>query len=190
MTLSIHTLLLDAWLVIGALYLGSAPFTRATQVSEPLLKRLPHMLGGCLGLLMLFSPRFPTDFLNRSIIPPTRAAILTGFSLCLLGWALSVWARLQLSENWSAWVTLRHGHQLVQRGPYAIVRHPIYSGLLLALLGTAIVDGRLRSLLGVALIAVVWRFKSRSEERLMQVAFGHAYDDYRARTGAMLPRLR
>ena len=69
-------------------------------------------------------------------------------------------------------------------------RHPIYSGFLLAVLGTAIINGLLRSLLGFALIALTWHDKALSEERLMQHAFSPAYDKYRSRTGSMVPRLR
>jgi protein-S-isoprenylcysteine O-methyltransferase Ste14 len=170
--------------------MGSAPFTRTTIVSQPLSSRIPHILAAAIGLALIFSPHLPLSLLNHVVIEPTQTSLLTGIMLCLIGWTIAVWARLQLSENWSAWVTLGNGHQLIQKGPYAIVRHPIYSGLLLALAGTAVVDGLLRSILGVLLIAIYWYYKSLSEDQLLHYAFGSAYDEYRSRTGALVPRLR
>ena len=190
MSLTIHSLLFDVWCLVGALYLASAPFTRPTRIGEPLSHRILPIFGACAGLILLFSANLPLGMLNTVVFAPTRHSIATGVTLCLCGWTLAVWARLQLSQNWSAWVTLREDHELVQKGPYAVLRHPIYSGFLLAFLGMAILNGLLRSLLGFALIALTWHYKARSEERLMQHAFGPAYDEYRSRTGSMVPRLR
>ena len=95
-----------------------------------------------------------------------------------------------MANNWSASVTLKQGHTLVQRGPYAAIRHPIYSGLLLALLGTAMVQGLTRSFVGLLLLTALWLTKADAEEQLLRSAFGDVYSGYQARTGALLPRLR
>jgi protein-S-isoprenylcysteine O-methyltransferase len=86
-------------------------------------------------------------------------------------------------------VTLKEDHTLVQSGPYRIVRHPIYTGLLVALLGTAIALGELRCFLGVLLAAIAWKIKSMSEETLMVQQFGDQYAHYRERVKGLVPYL-
>jgi protein-S-isoprenylcysteine O-methyltransferase len=86
-------------------------------------------------------------------------------------------------------VTLKEDHTLVQSGPYRIVRHPIYTGLLFALLGTAIALGELRCFLGVLLAAIAWKIKSMSEETLMVQQFGDQYARYREQVKGLVPYL-
>jgi protein-S-isoprenylcysteine O-methyltransferase len=86
-------------------------------------------------------------------------------------------------------VTLKQNHTLVQSGPYRIVRHPIYTGLLVALLGTAVVLGELRCFLGVLLAAIAWKIKSMSEETLMVQQFGDQYARYREQVKGLVPYL-
>jgi protein-S-isoprenylcysteine O-methyltransferase len=86
-------------------------------------------------------------------------------------------------------VTLKEDHTLVQSGPYRIVGHPIYSGLLVALLGTAIALGELRCFLGVLLAAIAWKIKSMSEETLMVQQFGDQYARYREHVKGLVPYL-
>jgi protein-S-isoprenylcysteine O-methyltransferase Ste14 len=110
-----------------------------------------------------------------------------GCALALAGVALAVRARQVLGENWSVAVQLKRGHELIERGPYRWVRHPIYSGLLLAFLGTAVLVGELRGLLALAIVAVSFWFKLRLEERWLGEQFGAAYADYKTRVKALVP---
>ena len=106
-----------------------------------------------------------------------------------LGVAFAIWARRHLGEFWSARVTLKEDHHLIQSGPYARVRHPIYSGLLLAMIGTALFVGEWRAALGVFLVFVGHWLKARREESLLATEFGAAYEEYRRRTGSLVPRM-
>jgi len=104
-----------------------------------------------------------------------------------LGLALTVWARMHLGANWSGTVTVKQDHELVRSGPYAWVRHPIYTGLLLMLAGTALALGEWRGVLALLIaFAALWR-KLKLEERWMRETFGTAYDDYRRSVKALLP---
>jgi protein-S-isoprenylcysteine O-methyltransferase Ste14 len=94
---------------------------------------------------------------------------------------------VHLGRNWSAAVTLKHAHELIRSGPYARVRHPIYTGLLLAFLGSAIACGEPRALLGVAIILFAFVRKLRIEETLMRATFPAEYARYRAEVPALLP---
>jgi protein-S-isoprenylcysteine O-methyltransferase Ste14 len=120
-------------------------------------------------------------------LPESDAVRLLGCVLALAGVAFAVRARQVLGENWSVAVQLKQDHELVERGPYRWVRHPIYSGLLLAFLGTAVLVGELRGLLALAIVAVSFWFKLRLEERWLGEQFGPAYADYRKRVKALVP---
>ncbi len=99
----------------------------------------------------------------------------------------TVWARLHLGRNWSGTVTIKDGHELITSGPYALVRHPIYTGLLLAMLGSALALGDWRGVAAFALAAgALWR-KLRVEESWMQQQFGDAYQAYSQRVAALIP---
>jgi protein-S-isoprenylcysteine O-methyltransferase Ste14 len=99
----------------------------------------------------------------------------------------TVWARVYLGGNWSGIVTIKHDHELIASGPYAIVRHPIYTGLLVAFIGSAVARGEWRGVLAV-LIAwmALWR-KLRLEERWMAERFGQQYEAYCRRVPALVP---
>ena len=105
------------------------------------------------------------------------------------GLLLSIWARAYLGRNWSGTVTVKVGHQLIRSGPYRWVRHPIYSGLILAMIGTAINKGQLCGFVAVVLLWIGFTLKSRIEERFMGTTFGAEYEDYRRTTGAIVPGL-
>ena len=103
------------------------------------------------------------------------------------GLLFTIWARLYLGRNWSGVVTLKKDHELVRGGPYRFVRHPIYSGLLLAIAGSAVVRGEWRGVLALIIAFVaLWR-KLRLEERWLGEAFGEQYAAYRAEVAALIP---
>lgn len=125
--------------------------------------------------------------LKTRFVPRSGAVAALGCLLTLAGVAFAVRARQVLGRNWSVAVQLKREHELIVRGPYRWVRHPIYSGLLLAFLGTAIAIGEVRALLALAIVAVSFWFKLRLEERWLEQQFGQAYADYRARVRALVP---
>jgi protein-S-isoprenylcysteine O-methyltransferase Ste14 len=115
------------------------------------------------------------------------AAGVVGDCLVLAGVAFTVWARVVLGRNWSAEVTFKQDHELIEAGPYALVRHPIYTGLIMMALGTAIAYGRaIGFVLFVALCGGLW-WKARQEERIMSRHFPDEYAEYKARVRAIVP---
>jgi protein-S-isoprenylcysteine O-methyltransferase Ste14 len=112
-------------------------------------------------------------------------------ALACAGLGLCWWARLHLGRLWSGAVTRKADHHVVDTGPYAIVRHPIYSGLILASLATAILRGTILCLAGAGLVALGFWIKARQEERFLREELGaEAYDSYRRRTPMLIPGLR
>jgi protein-S-isoprenylcysteine O-methyltransferase Ste14 len=107
--------------------------------------------------------------------------------IVVAGAAFTVWARITLGRNWSAEVTFKQDHELIESGPYALVRHPIYTGLIVMALGTAINFGRAFGFaLLVALCGGLW-WKARQEERIMSRHFPDAYAAYKVRVRAIIP---
>ena len=116
------------------------------------------------------------------------ASALVG--VMLLGLALTWWARMQLGRLWSSAITRKEEHRLVDTGPYAFVRHPIYTGLIIALLATAAIEATLVALLGALLIVLGLWVKARAEERFLMTELGpDAYESYRRRVPMLVPFL-
>ncbi len=140
-----------------------------------------------LAWFLLLDPRFRPGLLGLRFVPMTDATAYTGFALTAFGLAFAVWARFCIGRNWDGLVALKEDHQLVRGGPYAIVRHPIYSGFMLATLGTAIVDGEVAGLVSTAMIVVAWGYKARVEEAFMIEQFGAEYEQYRRDVKGLIP---
>ena len=132
--------------------------------------------------------RFPGSraFLARASATVNSTEAGAGLILCLAGFALAVWARLHLGRNWGMPMTFKEGHDLVTGGPYGYIRHPIYTGMLLAIFGSALVTGPvlLAVFVGMAIYCV---YSARTEEGLMMQAFPEQYTQYKRRTKAFIP---
>ena len=122
------------------------------------------------------------DYFALSIIPTRDAGIV----FCVAGIAFAIWARANLGTNWSQRPSVKEGHELVTSGPYQRVRHPIYFGILLAILGTAFVTG-IPGLVAFLIVCVVFINRIRVEERIMMNLFPDEYPEYRKRTKALIP---
>jgi protein-S-isoprenylcysteine O-methyltransferase Ste14 len=129
--------------------------------------------------------------LARSRLPAVLAPrFVIGLALTILGLGFAVWARVHLGRFWSGMVTLKKDHELIRSGPYAFVRHPIYTGLLTAAAGTALARGTLAALMALGLVGVACWLKIRAEEKLLTNHFGDAYRDYRRQVAALIPFMR
>lgn len=131
--------------------------------------------------------RFVPAVLNERFVPAVLWIVWLGFFLTLAGLALACWARVILGRNWSGVVQIKQDHELIVRGPYSFVRHPIYTGLLLAFFGSSLAIGEWRALLGMAIIGISFWRKLRLEERWLCELFGNQYRDYMTRVKALIP---
>ena len=160
---------------------------KATERREPVLSRLMHLGPMVIAAILLWAPALGVPLLDARWLPRTPWAFGIGAAITIAGLGFSVWARRHLGRNWSAVITLKQGHELVTSGPYGLVRHPIYTGLLFGFLGSAIARGRWSGLLATALFFLSALRKYRLEERWMRERFGADYDAYRARVKAIVP---
>ena len=165
----------------------AALWVKSAKIAEPISGRLLYTLVMCTGLFLLFSRRADVWVLKQRFIADAPWVAIAGVVLTFAGAALAIWARFILRANWSAMVTRKVGHELVRSGPYRVVRHPIYSGLLLAVIGTALVVGEWRAVLAVPFVLGSESLKARREEEFMLAEFGDAYRQYRGETGFLVP---
>lgn len=172
-----------AWLIV---WLVAAFSTARTVEHQPVGPRLAHsalFVGG--SWLLLFHP----DALGAGMRVPLAAA-WAGAVLVAAGLGFAVWARVHLGRLWSGSVTLKAGHAIIKSGPYGWVRHPIYTGILLAATGTALARGTPGVLAGLGLLTGGILLKIRQEEQLLRAHFGDAYRVYQREVPALVPRLR
>ena len=174
----------------AALWAVASIGVKASTRREPMLSRLAHLVPLALAVVLLWGPAPPVAWLRSRFVDDSRWPPWAGAALVAAGLLFAVWARVHLGRNWSGIVTVKQDHELVTGGPYAIVRHPIYSGLVLAFIGSAIANGEWRGVVAVAIVAAAFWRKLRVEERWMGEQFGAEYERYRRRVPALVPFLR
>lgn len=179
----------DLWIVLCGVWLIGGLMTRQSVRRQTISSRLWQIGIVLLGAWLIYGQGTGFAWLDAPAFPVTAAVALAGLAATLAGVAFAIWARVTLGANWSGMITVKEGHTLVRRGPYRFVRHPIYTGLLAAFLGTALTLGSVRSLLALPLLAFGFWLKSLMEERFMAEQFGEEYLRYRHEVRALVPFL-
>ena len=175
------------WLAFIAVWIAMARGGKSVAERESAYSRLSHYLPLAIAIYLIAAPHVPFALLNDRFAPLGLWLVQLGAALTFAGIALAIWARVWIAGNWSSDVTLKRDHELIVDGPYRWVRHPIYTGILLALLGTALAVGEWRGLLAVVLAAAAFWRKLGIEEAVMRRQFGEAYARYAARVPALVP---
>jgi len=175
------------WVAMFVIWAVTRLGTRRTAVSQADSRARAAVLVVWIAWFLLFNDRVHKGVLGLRFVPEGSAAEYIGAALGILGLLFAIWARFTIGRNWSAMATVTQDHELIRRGPYGIVRHPIYSGLMLATLGTAIAYGEVAGLLSVVLIVIAWGYKARLEESLMREQFGAQYDEYQHHVKGLIP---
>jgi protein-S-isoprenylcysteine O-methyltransferase Ste14 len=178
------------WLLFAAYWTVSALKTKATVRREPFLARYGVMFFEVVGFVLLFDRDAGVGPLKDHFLPRSEVLTVCGIGLTWAGIGLAIWARYHLGQYWSGRITLKQDHQLIRTVPYARLRHPIYSGLVLAAIGSALFIGRWRCVAGVCVILMGFVIKGKREEALLAGQFGEAFEQHRAYTGFLLPRIR
>jgi protein-S-isoprenylcysteine O-methyltransferase Ste14 len=190
MALPIDTLIKSFWIFFALFWIVSAFKVKQAVRTEPMwLRFLKHWLPVLIGGVLLGGPgeMYAGTALGWRLYPGIEAVAVLGMLMTLAGVLFACWARAVLGTNWSGVVQVKRDHELIERGPYGYVRHPIYTGLLLAFAGTALARDEWRGVLAVAIVYIaLWR-KLRLEERWMIDNFGDAYRRFRAEVPALIP---
>jgi protein-S-isoprenylcysteine O-methyltransferase Ste14 len=154
------------------------------------VQRLGYMLPLLAAFYLLWRPemqRYP--WLTARFLPDLAALQWIAVLTTAAGIGIAIWARYHLGANWSGLVTLKEGHELIRTGPYRSIRHPIYTGILLAMLGTVLALGEVRGLVAVGLAWLSFYIKARREELFLTKEFGPRFNEHQQHTGMFLPRL-
>jgi len=176
------------WTVWAVSWFLAAAWSSRAQSRASIAQQLPYRTLTIAGFVLLFAVRT-----NRYHAPLRlwTLPISAGWAmvlLCAMGFGFAWWARLHLGQLWSAFVTRKADHRIVDTGPYGIVRHPIYTGIIAAALALALVKGTVISVAGALLAAFGFWVKARLEEGFLREQLGaEAYDAYRRRVPMLVP---
>jgi protein-S-isoprenylcysteine O-methyltransferase Ste14 len=177
-----------AWLVFLAYWSVSALKLKSIKRREPRGERLIQLVFMVAAYFLMFNDQFSRGWLATRFAPVSPRIGKFGVTVTVVGIAFAIWARWHLGENWSATVTLKEGHELISSGPYRYIRHPIYSGMLVAFVGTALALGEYRALISVGIVLVAFYTKAKKEERFLTQEFGEKFREHSRRTGMFLPK--
>jgi protein-S-isoprenylcysteine O-methyltransferase Ste14 len=187
MMLIIHYIIAAMWLIVIGYWLVSA------RQAKPNLTRQRYYglpLRVVMIVLIIVALRSPPVRLwlrqARMSFGSDVVIALIGVVLCALGCGLALAARIQLGRNWGMPMSQKAGAELVTGGPYAYARHPIYGGLMLALLGSTLAENLLWAL-PLVLFTPYFVFSALREERLMLSQFPGEYGEYRKHTKMLIP---
>jgi protein-S-isoprenylcysteine O-methyltransferase Ste14 len=175
------------WAGWAAYWIVAARHTLTNRRTESLLTGASYRVLLVLGVILLAFPGYHLSSANPSLWPQSVVTLAIGLCLAVTGVSIAGWARHHLGKYWSGRITLKVDHHVIQSGPYAFVRHPIYSGILLALLGTVISIGTVQSCIAIALMFASFVRKLTLEERWLCAHLGAEYDEYRRRVKALIP---
>lgn len=183
--------------VIAAIWLGGLVFwigasfgVKRTKFAVPRGAQWGHHLMSLSAFFLMVCPAARAGFFGWQWLPRTEACAVAGVAMLAVGMAFTLWARVCLGRNWSATVTIKEDHQLIRHGPYAITRHPIYTGLIASVAGTGLALGGARHVLAVGLFAFAYWQKSRLEEQCLAREFSAEYRRYQAEVPALIPFVR
>jgi protein-S-isoprenylcysteine O-methyltransferase Ste14 len=186
------------WFVWYVTWIAAVIWSDKTKVQMKTDMGGLHRILSNIGFLLLFVPSNalpPTwgvfALLSRTVWNEPDWLAWSLFALVAASFGFCWWARRHLGRLWSGFVTLKEGHRMVDTGPYGLVRHPIYSGVMAAALATALIRASPMALAGFVLIVVGFAMTARIEERFLREQLGaEAYDDYRRRVPMLVPAMR
>ena len=167
------------WIAFLLYWQIRAAGTKTTQRLEPAASRILRALALLIVIVLLSTTRIPLPWLYRQLWPSGIWPFWIGAAFTVVGLLFAVWPRQHLGSNWSRSVTIKQ--------PYALVRHPIYTGILTGFLGTAIALSQVRGVIGFVLIFLVFWAKLRMEDKWMRSQFGETYVTYAHQTAALVP---
>jgi protein-S-isoprenylcysteine O-methyltransferase Ste14 len=175
------------WIVFLSYWQIKAIHTKTTQRLERAASRILRVFIFLIAIVIVSTTRIPLRWLYLQVWPSGLWPFWLGAAVTVAGLLFAVWAREHLGRNWSRSVTIKEGHELIRTGPYAVVRHPIYTGILSGFLGMGIAISQVRGFITFALIFLALWMKLRMEEQFMRSQFGETYAAYSGETAALVP---
>jgi protein-S-isoprenylcysteine O-methyltransferase Ste14 len=176
-----------AWAAFAICWMVAWFFTNRTRFAESALLRISHVLPLIVGFFLIFHNRWPAGSFIYGRFYKKDTVEWLGVAMMVGGMLFAGWARAALGRYWSGNVTLKEGHRLIRSGPYRFARHPLYTGFLIAALGSAISAATGDAIVGFAMILAALVIKLRREEALLTGEFGEEYREYKSEVRALVP---
>ena len=179
------------WLVLLSYWLISGFRAKKVKSQESFFSRFFQYWLPLIAAALLLGPGewFGHSLIRENFVPHSNVVGIIGLSICVSGAVIACWSRYLLGANWSLSVQEKESHELIQQGMYKIVRHPIYTGLLLLFTGNAIIVGDYRGIIAVGIVFISFWWKLKKEEKVLSAIFKQQYTDYQKKTKALIPFL-
>lgn len=175
------------WTAVAVVYLVLALLhKKKTEKKEKPESRLIYLFFLLFGMALIFYEDFPYSYLADPVYSSSKTLSWIGIIITALGIGFALWARLTIGSNWSGVVMIKSDHELIQSGPYSIVRHPTYSGFIFALIGTVMVLNEWRGVIGFGILVISFLWKIEKEEKMLSHQFPN-YKDYQQKTKKIIP---
>lgn len=191
--MSLQNFVLACWIVFMLYWLLSAVSVKPIQSTRGWLNGGWYTLLFVVGYFLILNFKFidrlgvPMAALGVILIPPSVPVTVLTVIFLVAGLVIAIAARRALAGNWSSQVAIKEGHELIRSGLYRYVRNPIYSGMLLMVLGTVLSFGNLSAWTGFVVILLGMVLKLKGEERMLTEHFGRDYDAYKQHSKALIP---
>lgn len=179
------------WLIVLTYWFILGFSAKKVKHQETFFKRFVQYWLPLIIAILLLGPgdRFGHSWLREKFIEHTNLVGTIGLIISVIGAIIACASRYILGKNWSLSVQRKENHQLIQDGIYKIVRHPIYTGLLLLFIGNAIIVGDYRAIIAVLIVFISLWLKLKKEEKMLTETFGTKYTEYKNQTKALIPFL-
>ena len=187
-TLAMH-LARGLWWILALVWLAMAYAIKKVKRTETPFERVLHLVPLCIAFWFLFGRVQLFPWLCFPLLSSRPLFWWLGVVVTALGMTIAIWARLSLGTNWSGMVTLKDNHELIRKGLYRRIRHPIYTGILVGVIGTGLIHSQLRDLLCFLILYVTFYFKAKREESFLHQEFGPNFTEHQRHTGMFWPKL-
>ena len=177
------------WWILALVWIAMAFASKRVKRRETPFERVLHLAPLFIAFWFLFGRIQPFPWLFLPLLPSQPALWWLGVIITALGMAISIWARLSLGANWSGMVTLKDDHELIRKGLYRRIRHPIYTGILIGVIGTGLIHSQFRGLLCFLILYITFYFKAKREESFLHQEFGPSFIEHQRHTGMFWPKL-
>ncbi len=179
------------WFIVITYWFISGLSVKKLKNQESFFKRFVQYWLPLIIAIILLGPGewFGDSLLRENFVPHSDLVGNIGLVFCVIGAFIACWSRYLLGKNWSLSVQRKENHELIQNGIYKLLRHPIYTGLLLLFIGNMIIVGDYRGIIAVILVFISFWFKLLKEEKLLIETFGNQYTEYKNGTKALFPFL-